>query len=163
MANQQDTNLSSVFDGMLTQSKKQLDDLYRGSHGGLGGLGKSAAAMFGGERIAPNVARPTSSVDAKDDSPAARRLRERFGSDWHYDIKERHRDGDEAIVLGRLTFGKDGAVRTQFGRAKIPGAAVAGASGGVRFRVGEGSGAGDEQDAFRRAAEAALANCVDLI
>ena len=39
MANQQDTNLSSVFDGMLTQSKKQLDDLYRGSRGGVGGLG----------------------------------------------------------------------------------------------------------------------------
>jgi hypothetical protein len=163
MANQQNTSLSSVFDGMLTQSKKQFDELYGGSRGGLGGLGKSAAAMFGGEKVSPSVASPTSSVDAKEDSPAARRLRERFGGDWHYDIKERHRDGDEAIVLGRLTFGKDRAVRTQFGRAKIPGARVAGASGGVQFRVGEGSGARDEQDAFRRAAEAALANCVDLI
>ena len=29
------------------------------------------------------------------------------------------RDGDEAIVLCKLFLGKDGAVRTQFGRAKI--------------------------------------------
>lgn len=163
MANQQETNLSSVFDGMLTQSKRQLDDLYRGSHGGVGGLGKTAALTFGSEKIAPSVSRPTSSVDSADDSTAARRLRERFGNDWHYEIKERHRDGDEAIVLGRLTFGKQGAVRTQFGRAKLPGRPVAGASNGVQFRIGEASGARDEQDAFRRAAEAALASCVDLI
>ena len=163
MANQQETNLSSVFDGMLTQSKKQFDDLYRGSHGGLGGLAKSAAAMFGGEKVAPAAQRPSSSVDPKDDSPAARRLGERFGNDWHYEIKERHRDGDEAIVLGKLTFGKEGAIRTQFGRAKMPGAAVAGASSGVPFRIVEGGGARDEQDAFRRAAEAALASCVALI
>jgi hypothetical protein len=163
MANQPETSMSSIFDGMLTQSKKQFDDLYRGSQGGLGGLGKSAAAIFGGEKNTPSASRPTPSADFNDDTAAARRLHERFGNDWHYDIKERHRDGDEAIVLGRLTFGKSGAVRTQFGRAKIPGAAVAGASGGVQFRVGKGDGARDEQDAFRRAAEAALANCVELI
>jgi hypothetical protein len=153
MACQRDTNLSSVFDGMLTQSKRQFEDLHRGP----------AAAIFGGEKSVPSVSRAASISDSKDDSAAARRLRERFGSDWHYDIKERHRDGNEAIVLGRLTFGRDGAVRTQFGRAKIPGAAVAGASAGVAFRVGEESGARDEQDAFRRAAEAALESCVDLI
>ena len=163
MANQQETDLSSVFDGMLTQSKKQLDDLYRGSHGGLGGLGKSAAAMFGGEKVAPATQRPPSLLDSEDDSLGARRLRERFGSDWYYEIKERHRDGDEAIVLGKLTFGKERAIRTQFGRAKIPGAAIAGASSGVRFRIGEGRGPREEQDAFRRAAEAALASCVALI
>jgi hypothetical protein len=153
MANQGETNLSSVFDGMLTQSKKQFDTLYRGS----------ASAIFGGEKSAPGGSRPTPSANSTDDSGAVRRLRERFGTDWHYDIKERHRDGNEAIVLGRLTFGSEGAVRTQFGRAKIPGAAVSGASGGVAFRVGEGSGAEGEQDAFRRAAEAALENCVELI
>jgi hypothetical protein len=163
MANQQETNLSSVFDGMLTQSKKQLDDLYRGSRGGVGALAKTAAAIFGGENAVQAGSRPTPSADFEDGSSAARRLRESFGSDWHYEIKERHRDGDEAIVLGKLTFGKEGAIRTQFGRAKMPGAAVAGASGGVQFRIGEGGGARDEQDAFRRAAEAALASCVALI
>ena len=163
MANQPQSNLSSVFDGMLTQSKKQLDDLYRGSRGGVGGLAKTAAAIFGGENDVPAGSRPTPSADFEDGSSAARRLRERFGSDWYYEIKERHRDGDEAIVLGKLTFGKERAIRTQFGRAKIPGAAIAGASSGVRFRIGEGRGPREEQDAFRRAAEAALASCVALI
>jgi hypothetical protein len=163
MSSQPQTSLSSVFDGMLTQSKQQLDDLYRGSHGGVGELAKTAAVIFGGEKVAPVTQRPPSLVDPKDDSPAARRLRERFGSDWHYEIKERHRDGDEAIVLGKLTFGKERVIRTQFGRAKIPSAAIAGASSGVQFRIGEGGAARDEQDAFRRAAEAALASCVALI
>ncbi len=163
MANQPQPNLSSVFDGMLTQSKKQFDDLYRGSHGGVGGLGKTATAMFGGDKLTPAGSRPASQPDLEDASPAARRLRERFGSDWHYEVMERHRDGNEAIVLGKLSFGKGGAVRSQFGRAKIPGASIAGASGGLQFRIGEGNGARDEQDAFRRAAEAALASCVDLI
>ena len=163
MANQPQANLSSVFDGMLTRSKKQLDDLYRGSGGGVGGPAKTAAALFGGEKAVPAEWCPTLSSDFEDDSPAARRLRQRFGSEWHYEIKERHRDGDEAIVLGKLTFGKEGGIRTQFGRAKIPGVPVAGASSGVQFRIGEGGGARDEQDAFRRAAEAALTSCAALI
>jgi hypothetical protein len=162
MADQSYANLSSVFDGMLTQSKKQFEDLYRGSRGGVGGPAKTAAAIFGGENGVPPETRPMHSADFDSSSSAARRLRERFGSDWHYEIKERHRDGDEAIVLGKLTFGKEGAIRTQFGRAKVPGA-VTGASGGVQFRIGEGDSARDEQDAFRHAAEAALASCVALI
>ncbi len=48
-----------------------------------------------------------------------RRLNERFGNDWRYEIAEQQRAGDEAIVLCKLILGKDGAVRTQFGRAKI--------------------------------------------
>jgi len=163
MANQPQANLSSVFDGMLTQNKKTLDDLYRGSRGGVGELGNTAAAIFGGDKITSAVPRPPSLADLEADSAAARRLRDRFGNDWYYEIKERHRDGDEAIVLCKLTFGKGGAVRTQFGRAKIASAAVAGASGGVQFRIGDAGGARDEQDAFRRAAETALANCVELI
>jgi hypothetical protein len=163
MANRPQANLSSVFDGMLTQNKKRFDDLYHGSRGGLGELGKAAAVIFGAGKITAAAPRPASSADLEDDSAAARRLRERFGDDWDFEIKDRHRDGDEAIVLGKLTFGKAGAVRTQFGRAKISSAAVAGASGGVQFRIGDAGGARDEQDAFRRAAEVALANCVDLI
>jgi hypothetical protein len=163
MADQSHANLSSVFDGMLTQSKKQLDDLYRGSRGGVGGLAKTAAAIFGGENGVPAASRSTPPADFDDGSSAASRLRERYGSDWHYEIKERHRDGDEAIVLGKLTFGKQGGIRTQFGRAKISGAAVTGASSGVQFRIGEGGSARDEHDAFRRASEAALASCIALI
>jgi hypothetical protein len=163
MANQPQANLSSVFDDMLTQNKKQFDDLYRGSHGGIAAAGKTATAIFGGEKTTPPASRPASLSGTEDDTPAARRLRERFGDEWRYEITERHRDGDEAIVLGKLTFGKHSAVRTQFGRAKISSTPVAGASSGIQFRIGEESGARNEQDAFRRAAEAALANCVDLI
>jgi len=163
MANQPQANLSSVFDDMLTQNKKQFDDLYRGSHGGIGMFGKTATEIFGGEKMTPAPSREAPLADTEDDSPAARRLRERFGKEWRYEITERHREGDEAIVLGKLTFGKQSAVRTQFGRAKVSSAPVAGASSGIRFRLGEESGARDEQDAFRRAAEAALSNCVDLI
>ena len=61
-----------------------------------------------------------------------RRLNERFGNDWRYEIAEQQRDGDEAIVLCKLVLGKDGAVRTHFGRARISEGPVAGASGGVR-------------------------------
>jgi hypothetical protein len=66
-------------------------------------------------------------------------------------------------VLCRLTFGKDGAVRTQFGRAAFSSGPVTGASDGVRFRLDTGGSAADERDAFRRAAEAALKNCIELI
>jgi hypothetical protein len=160
MAEQPKTNLASAFDDMLTQSKKQLDNLYRSSHRGGGDEPSNLAAkIFGSE----NTSRPSPFADFDDSSSAARRLRERFGSDWRYEIKEQHRDGDEAIVLGKLTFGKDGAIRTQFGRARINGATVAGSSSGVQFRIGQGGNTRDEQDAFRRAAEAALASCVALI
>ena len=100
------------------------------------------------------------SLDPK--SPAVHRLNERFGAgNWRFEIAEQQRDGDEAIVLGRLTFGKEGAVRTQFGRATVGAKAVAAASGGVKFKLGAG-GDTDERDAFRRATEAALINCADL-
>ena len=66
-------------------------------------------------------------------------------------------------MLCRLTFGKDNAVRTQFGRAKISGSPVVAASEGVRFKVGGPGSEQDVRDAFRRAAEAALMNCIDLI
>ena len=95
------------------------------------------------------------------DSPVLRRLRDRVGNDWRFEITGRQRVGDEAIVLGKLTVGKD-AVRTQFGRAAISPAPVAGASGNVKFKLAA-AGEPDEREAFRRATEAALSNCVDLI
>ncbi len=161
MANMQRPELSSVFDDMLAQNKKRFDELYRDerSH-----AGKAAAALkgpFGKQTSAFHS--PATAPGAKLDphSPAARRLRERFGDDWRYEITEQRRVGDEAIVLCKLILGKDSAVRTQFGRANISEGPVNGASGGVRFRV---AGAGqDDRDAFRRATEAALINCVDLI
>ncbi len=143
---------TSVFDDMLALSKKRFDDLY------VRGQARTSAS-FAAARLpaAPPPAR------LGPDSAVVRRLRERFGDDWRYEIAEQQRDGDEAIVLCKLTFGKDGAVRTQFGRARISSAPLSGASGGVRFKLDAADPKPDEDDAFRRATEAALSNCLDLI
>lgn len=163
MANPQRSELSSVFDDMLAHNKKQFDDLYpsRQSHAGApAGEAKPSAEQGRGALLVPIAAM---SARLEDDSPAVRRLKERFGDDWRYEVTEQHRDGNEAIVLCKLTFGKAGAVRTQFGSAKISGGLVAGTSGGVSFKVGHADVGQDERDAFRRATEAALMNCIDLI
>jgi hypothetical protein len=155
MANTQRPELSSVFDDMLAQNKKRFDDLF--------GSGRRLAATtpFAGSSTAPRSGAPAPSARLDAESGAARRLNERFGSDWRFEITERERVGDEAIVVCKLTFGTDGAVRSQFGRAAISAGPVAGASGGLRFRVGAADQ--DERDAFRRATEAALMNCIALI
>lgn len=159
MADLRRGELSSIFDDLLAQNKKRFDALHRGGRLATGGPvapTKPAAAEVGGAAAAA-----TASIPLDPQSPAVRRLNERFGADWRYEIVERQRDGDEAIVLCKLIFGKEGAVRTQFGRAKVSRAPVAGTSEGLRFRL-DVSGAGeDECDAFRRATEAALMNCLD--
>ena len=159
--------LSSVFDDLLAQSKRSLDDLYRGGFSRTGEP-PAPARPFAARTTARTTpaARPvTGSLPSRvdPDSAAVRWLNEHFGGNWRYEISAQKREGDEAIVLGRLTFGRDNAIRTQFGRAKIAGHAVAASSGGVRFKVGGATSERDESEAFRRAAEAALANCVDLI
>jgi len=162
-ANTPRPQLSSVFDDMLAQSKKSFDDLYRGR---LSRAGEAAVQARPFPARETSVGKPAgSSLSAKiaSDSAAARWLNEHFGNDWRYEIATQKREGDEAIVLGKLTFGRENAVRTQFGRAKITGDAVAAASGGLRFKLGGAGSEQDEHEAFRRAAEAALSNCVDLI
>lgn len=156
------SQLSSAFDDMLAQSKKRFDDLYERER-------PVARASFGAAPTRPvqnwdrlgSAGKPsTISFDPK--SPAVHRLNERFGDgNWSFEIAEQQRDGDEAIVLGRLSFGNEGAVRTQFGRATIGAKAVAGASGGLKFKLGA-EGDTDERDAFRRATEAALTSCAEL-
>jgi len=162
MAETRRSELSSLFDDMLTQSRKQFDDLYRG------GLRHSERAadtrpLAAADRDSSSRAAKTSTLLEASSSPAIRRLNERFGGDWRYEITEQRRESGEAIVLCKLTFGKDGAVRTQFGRAAFSSGAVTGAADGVRFSLGAGGSTADERDAYRRAAEAALMNCIELI
>ncbi len=160
MANPRRPGLLSVFDDMLGQSKKRFDDLFRGGRSPAGEPGSAAFAGLA-VKVAPVTA--ASSVRPDPDSPVTRLLNERFGDDWRYEITEQRRDGDEAIVLCKLFLGTEGAVRSQFGRAKISEGPVAGVSGGVRFKIGKSAGADQgERDAFRRATEAALLNCADL-
>jgi len=160
MANTQRPVISSVFDDMLSKTRKSFDKLYSSRQLPAG---PSAAGSKSVLRRQKTPTSPSENLQIDADSPAARRLNERLGDDWRFEIAEQKRDGDEAIVLCKLIIGKDGAVRTQFGRAKIQRASVAGASGGVRFQVGGTAAAPDEREAFRRATEAALMNCAELI
>lgn len=151
MAETRRPELSSVFDDMLAQNRQRFDGLYRGARP---------------TPVTPVAARPAAPAPAGFDpeqSVTARRLTERFGNEWRFEILSRQRDGDEAIVLLKLVVGKDGTVRTQFGRGKFPGGPISGVSGGVRFRLESPSTASDEARAFRRATEAALKNCADLL
>jgi hypothetical protein len=159
MANTQRPELSSVFDDMLSKTRESFDELYGRRQLPVGPLAAGANPVLGRPRTGTS---PSVNPQINADAPAARRLNERLGNDWRYEIAEQKREGDEAIVLCRLIFGKDGAVRTQFGRAKIQRAPVAGTSAGVRFQVGV-TNAPDEREAFRRAIEAALMNCAELI
>jgi hypothetical protein len=155
--------LSSVFDDMLARSKRSFDDLYRG---GLSRAGSSSAPgrrSFAGTAPVARAASVALPAMIDPDSAPVRWLNDHFGGNWRYEIAAQKREGDEAIVLGKLTFGRESAIRTQFGRAKITGDAVAASSGGVRFKIGAAGSEQDEREAFRRAAEAALSNCVDLI
>ncbi len=163
MAETRRPGMSSAFDDLLAQSRKQLDDLYRGGQRRSGEAAAPAGPTLSTDRRSvATAAKPSSRLDASS-SPAVRRLNERFGDDWRYEIAEQRREGDEAIVLCKLIFGKDGAARTQFGRAMISPGPVTGTSGDLRFRLNVGDTDQDERDAFRCAAEAALMNCIELI
>jgi hypothetical protein len=155
--------LSSVFDDMLANGKQRFEDLYRGGLARPDATSAPARSSVARTTSAPRAA--TGSVPAKldPDSAAARWLNDHFGANWRYEIAAQKREGDEAIVLGKLTFGRDNAIRTQFGRAKITSEKVPASSGGLRFKIGGAGSEQDEREAFRRAAEAALSNCVDLI
>jgi len=154
--------MSSLFDDMLAKNKKRFDELSgRGAQpsGAVPELRGFASRPAGGP-----LPGPARTIQLGKDAGVVRLLNQRFGSDWRYEILEQQRDGNEAIVLCKLVLGKQGAVRTQFGRATIGrGSSVAGATGGLRFKLDSSSTEPGEDAAFRRAAEEALNNCVDLI
>jgi hypothetical protein len=162
-ANTPRPQLSSVFDDMLAKSKRNFDDLYRGGLTRTGGSPAQAKPLAARTTTAARRAGGSLPSKVDPDSAATRWLNEHFGGNWRFETSAQKREGDEAIVLGKLTFGGENAIRTQFGRAKITGDVVAASSGGVRFKVGGAGSEQDEREAFRRAAVAALSNCVDLI
>src|SRR6516164_3485923 len=108
-------SLASVLDEMVAQNKARLDALLR----------RPTSAGEGPTLPNTNVSR----LDPASSEPV-RRLNERFGDGWHYEIAARHCEGGEAIVMVKLTIAKTGAVKTQFGRAKLDGGPVEGESGG---------------------------------
>jgi len=157
MASGQRSPLSTLFDAMLVHNKERLDALLRDDRSGQRGDDGARAAATHGSGAAPDAA-----LDVAN-SATARYLNERFANRWHYEIAERHRVGDEAIVMCKLFVKDHGGVKTQFGRAPIAAASVAGRSGTVRFRLALSAAERNEEDAYRRAAENALTNCVKLL
>jgi hypothetical protein len=157
MASGPRSRLSAPFDDMLVRNKERLEALLhedRSGHRGDDRDRAAAAPRSGAARGAPfEIA----------NSAAAQYLNERFANRWHYEIAERHRVGDEAIVMCRLFLEDQGVVKTQFGRAKIAADSLGGRSGMVRFRLELSTPEQNEDDAYRRAAENALANCVKLL
>lgn len=146
------TSAASSFDEMLERNRRELDGMY----GGIAWTGAREAAPPPGAEVA---------------SPVVRQLNQRFGDEWRYEITERRRDGDEVVVLCRLTLPERNVTKAQFGLARIgragAGAAVRGSAGGVSFTLGAGESgwlAGDSEDAaYERAADDALAKCAAML
>ena len=195
MASEPRRGLSSAFDKLISANRDQLDSQMRGIRGGASALPDAGGAVPGGQvppvAGAPPVAsgRPTTPPDSPlssdgeyhsasrvwnaAQSDTARRLNQRFGTDWNFSVVKRHREGDEYIVMGKLAVPAKGISKTQFGRGRIPRdeaarSAVGGSAGGITFSLGGGQGsAGSSQSpedrGYRRAIEDALANCAALL
>lgn len=151
------TSAASSFDEMLERNRRELDGMY----GGIAWTGAREPLPGAVSRAGP----------ASAERPVVRRLNQRFGDKWRYEITERRRDGDEVIVLCRLTLPERNVTKAQFGLARIgragAGAAVRGSAGGVSFTLGAGESvslAGDSEDAaYERAADDALAKCAAML
>jgi hypothetical protein len=157
MASGQRSQLSAPFDAMLAHNKERLDALLPEDRRDHSGDDRNRGAATRRSSTARSALLDVAS------SPAAQYLNERFADRWRYEIAERRRLGDEAVVLCKLVLKDQGVVKTQFGRAKIAADGVAGRSGAVRFRLELSAPEQNEEDAYQRAAENALANCVKLL
>ena len=84
---------------------------------------------------------------------------------------EQRREGDEVIVLCKLTIDEPQITKTQFGQARIgdAGAAIRGRAGGISFTArpngpdAPAAGGDTEAAAYRAATEAALAKCAAML
>ena len=171
MASEPRSSLSSAFDDMLEKNWRELDDMY-------------AAPSSGGKRDtyrrseahAPTFPSSDFSMPAADSGASSQpsivnQLNERFGGTWRYDVTERHRDGEEVVVLCKLSLPDQRVTKAQFGIARIgeagAGSNVQGSTGGVSFSLGtSGSAAltGDtENAAYDRAIEDALGKCAAML
>jgi hypothetical protein len=179
MARKRDSRsrLSSAFNGMLEQNRKQFEALTNG----IGARDREATrSPRSSEIVAPSAPpRPAersrdaaSAAPAPSRSNAVRFLDDRYGDGWSYEIAERRREGDEVIVLCKLSIPDQDISKSQFGRARIAaggGAGLAGSADGIAFSLGseseaEVAGAGDpEEAAFQKAVASALAKCAEML
>ena len=200
MAKDTTSSHSSAFDGLLEKSRQEWTTLASGVGvvGGRSSPAASgpAASAPPSRPVAPaarpvapaapqaagaasgsgSVLRPSGEyvsaarVWSPSKSEAAAYLFIRFGSEWQIEVAERRREGDEIVVLVKLTVAGKNLVKSQFGRGKIPSAsegnAIRGSAGGVAFSLGAESEAPTqppEDRGYRRAIENGLAKCVELL
>ena len=160
MAGERRPGLTSPFDEMLAENRKQLDALY--------GTSGTARAL---ER--PSASSTPAPASGQGRSDSVRFLNDRYGERWRYEVTERRREGDEVIVLAKLILEDQNISKSQFGRAWIGGESAApelsGTANGIAFRIKRddtetlASGTTSEEAAYRRAVEAALAKCAELL
>lgn len=171
--------LSSAFDELLAENRKQMDEL----------LGKSPEASP--EPAAPSpayappppappsaTARPITTTSGRpsshsDDVPpeVTAMLDRRYGDGWRHEIKERRREGNDIFVTCSLTVEADNLSATQTGRAPVGAGteSINGSVNGYKFRLTpKGGGQGDpgsdpEGAAHRKALGEALIRCLEAL
>jgi hypothetical protein len=147
------SGLSSPFDDMLEQTRKQFDEL-------SGGLAPVAAPGTERRRPTPAAHRGTDPVRFLDD---------RYGDGWRYQVTERRQDGGEAVVHCKLVIADRDITRTGIGRARIertgPAVEISGRADGVAFTARAEAAAPEIslQAAFDTALTEALSKCAELL
>jgi len=151
MADKPSSGLASAFDAMLSQNRDRFDTM-----------------LHRRPDSTPAPARPADTPS--DATESVRFLNDRYGRGWRHEVIERRREGDEVIVLCRLTVDELDMSKTQFGSAKIGEAnakpITTGSAGGIAFTLGSeqtGREKDTEEAAFRRALDDGLAKCVVLL
>ena len=190
MADDKMTGYSSAFDALMDQTRQRFKDRSAGTFRAVPAPTGTPSTVFPtvfpavAPAVFPAVAAPippepstrASSIEGppkakRRKSEAARRLNERFGEGWSYQVTERRREGDELIVLCRVDIPDKDISKTQFGSAKVlkPGErfTLQGTVDGVPIAIAIGRGApvnrDPEESAFRRAVDVALAKCAELL
>ncbi len=151
------SGLSSPFDDMLEQTRKQFEEL-------SGGLAPAPVEIARTERR-----RPTPAPAARRWSDPVRFLDDRYGDGWRYEVTDRRQEGDEAVVRCKLVIADRDITRTETGRARIdwPGPAVdiSGRADGVAFTAHAEAAAPEIslQAAFDTAVTDALSKCAESL
>jgi len=171
MSSEDRQSLSSAFDNMLKDARRELDGLFDGSVTARADERPTASSPYS-PPPKPRKSSPQSSSRSANLSDAERFLNDRYADGWRREILERKRDGNEVVVLCKLIVEDHDISKTQFGRARVGGGnavAVGGTSGGVSFGVGGSrerdrtSGENAESVAYRVATADALAKCVAML
>lgn len=172
------SKLSSVFDDLLDENRKRLDEM---TDGGPAGDSAPPAPRPGATPArAPTISPPSPTRPKPRDTdrpivlPAATqpppggdipaeiaaRISDLFPGGWRHEVTDRRREGDEIVVSCRLVSGDGRQSAKGTGRAPL-GGGITGAFNGHSFRLK--SKGGGEDAAFRQAMGKALLQCLEAL